>query len=51
MEVDAGSAVVEVAVTVAIGFCGGHFYIILKYYMYYFKLSGKKIEFLMYGVL
>ena len=37
MEVDAGSAMVEVAVTVAIGFCGGCFYIILKYCIYYFK--------------
>ena len=31
VEVDVGSAVAEVAVTVAIGFCGGCFYIILKY--------------------
>ena len=31
MEVDVGSAVAEVAVTVAIGFCGGCFNIILKY--------------------
>ena len=37
VEVDAGSAMVEVAVTVAIGFCGGCFFIILKYCIYYFK--------------
>ena len=37
MKVDAGIAVAEVAVTVAIGFCGDCFYIILKYYIYYFK--------------
>ena len=30
MEVDAGSAMVEVAVTIAIGFCGGCFFIILR---------------------
>ena len=41
MEVDAGNAVAEVVVTVAIGFCGGCFYIILKYCIYYFKWSGK----------
>ena len=37
VEVDAGSAVAEVAVTIAVGFCGGCFYIILKYCIYYFK--------------
>ena len=37
VEVDAGSAMVEVAVTVAIGFCGGCFFIILKYCIYCFK--------------
>ena len=37
VEVDVGSAMAEVAVTVAIGFCGGCFYIILKYCIYYFK--------------
>ena len=37
VEVDVGSVVVEVAITVAIGFCGGCFYIILKYCIYYFK--------------
>ena len=37
VEVDAGSAMLEVVVTVAIGFCGGCFYIILKYCMSYFK--------------
>ena len=37
VEVDVGSVVVEVAITVAIGFCGGYFYIILKYCIYYFK--------------
>ena len=37
VEVEAGSVVVEVAVTIAIGFCGGCFYIILKYCIYYFK--------------
>ena len=37
VEADAGSAVAEVAVIVAIGFCGGCFYIILKYCIYYFK--------------
>ena len=41
MKVDAGIAVAEVAVTVAIGFCGDCFYIILKYYIYYFKWSDK----------
>ena len=51
VEVDAGSAVAEVAVTVAVGFCGGCFYIILKYCIYYFKRSGKKIELLMHNVL
>ena len=45
MEVDAGSAVVEVVVTVAIRFCGGCFYIILKYCIYYFKWSGKNRTF------
>ena len=38
VEVDAGSAMAEVAVTVAIGFCGGCFFLfILKYCIYYFK--------------
>ena len=37
VEVEARSVVVEVAVTIAIGFCGGCFYIILKYCIYYFK--------------
>ena len=37
VEVDAGSAMLEVAVTVVIGFCGGCFYIILKYCISYFK--------------
>ena len=37
MKVDAGIAVAKVAVTIAIGFCGDCFYIILKYYIYYFK--------------
>jgi len=37
VEVDAGSAVAEVAMTVAIGFCGGCFYMILKYCIFYFK--------------
>ena len=37
VEVDAGSAMAKVAVTIAIGFCGGCFYIILKYCIYYFK--------------
>ena len=50
VEVDVGSAVAEVAVTIAIGFYGGCFYIILKYCIYYFKRSGKKIELLMHSV-
>ena len=37
VEVGVGSAVAEVAVIVAVGFCGGCFYIILKYCIYYFK--------------
>ena len=37
VEVDVGSAMAEVVVTVAIGFCGGCFYIILKYFIFYFK--------------
>ena len=37
VEVDAGSAMLEVAVTVVIGFCGGFFNIILKYCISYFK--------------
>ena len=37
VEDEAGSVVVEVAVTIAIGFCGGCFYIVLKYCIYYFK--------------
>ena len=37
VEVDARSAVVEVAMTIAIEFCGGCFYIILKDCIYYFK--------------
>ena len=37
VEVDAGSAVAEVAVTVVVGFCRSCFYIILKYCIYYFK--------------
>ena len=37
VEVDAGSAMLEVAVIVVIGFCGGCFYIILKYCISYFK--------------
>ena len=40
-----------VAVTIAIGFYGGCFYIILKNCIYYFKRSGKKIELLMHNVL
>ena len=51
VEIDVGSAVVKVVVTIAIGFCGGCFYIILNYCIYYFKWSGKKIELLMYSVL
>ena len=35
--VGAGSIVAKVAVIVAVGFCGGCFYIILKYCIYYFK--------------
>ena len=37
VEVDASSVVVEVAMTIAIEFCGGCFYIILKDCIYYFK--------------
>ena len=37
VEVGVGSAVAEVAVIVAVGFCGGCFYIILKYCIYYFQ--------------
>ena len=37
MVVMAGGVVVEVAVIVAIGFCGGYFFIILMSYLYYFK--------------
>ena len=37
VEVDACSAMAKVAMTVAVGFCGGCFYIILKYCIYYFK--------------
>ena len=37
VEVDTGSAVAEVVVTVAVGFCENCFYIILKYCIYYFK--------------
>ena len=45
MEVDAGSAVAVVAMTVTVGFCWGCFYIILKYCIYYFKWSGKNRTF------
>ena len=37
VEVNASSAVVEVAMTIVIEFCGGCFYIILKDCIYYFK--------------
>ena len=37
VEVDAGSAMAKVAMTIVVGFCGGCFYIILKYCIYYFK--------------
>ena len=37
VELDADSVVVKVAMTVVVGFCGGCFYIILKYCIYYFK--------------
>ena len=51
VEVDACSAMAKVAMTVAVGFCGGCFYIILKYCIYYFKWSGKNIEHLINEIL